>query len=169
MAKRIDITGEKYGKLTVLKREPTSVHGTSFWLCLCECGKETKTYLGHLRSGHTTSCGCSAFRYEPTHGQSRSKIYTTWQNIVQRCTNTNHPEYKYWGGRGITIADEYRDFTTFYRDMGGAFEEHSAKHGGRHTTIDRINNDKGYERGNLRWATPTEQNYNRRASRLKEN
>lgn len=140
--------------------------GRSMWECRCECGNTTVVYLGHFRDGHTKSCGCHKKEVNTKHGQSGTKLYLTWQNIVQRTTNPSHPEYKYWGGRGITISNEYREFINFYRDMGKSFDKHVEEHGGRQTTIDRVDNNKGYERGNLRWATPTEQNYNRRWGKL---
>lgn len=91
-----------------------------------------------------------------THGMSRTPIYVLWTGIVQRTTNPNHHAYKHYGGRGITLCKEWRhDFAAFYAHVGDRPEG---------KTLDRIDNDRGYEPGNVRWATPAEQRANRRES-----
>lgn len=88
------------------------------------------------------------------HGKRDTKIYHVWEAIIQRCTNPNHPTYHYYGGRGITVCDEWRKFVNFFSDMG--------EHPGDGYSIDRIDNDKGYYKENCRWATKDEQVENRR-------
>lgn len=151
MPNKIDISGERYGKLVAIKRSPTK---STHWVCRCDCGNESVTYLGHLRDGHTKSCGCGQSDGATKHGLHKSKEYLAWQNIIQRTTNPNHPQYHYWGGRGITVSSDWKTFNNFYRDMGN---RPSDKH-----SIDRINNNSGYEKSNCRWATKREQSLNTR-------
>lgn len=151
MGIKLNLTGNRYGKLLVIKE---SDNKKSHWVCRCDCGQITTVYRGHLRDGHTTSCGCYKAESSTKHGLHKTKEYLVWQNIIQRTTNSNHPQYHYWGGRGITVSDDWKDFQNFYRDMGN---RPSPKH-----SIDRIDNNKGYEKGNCRWATGREQNLNTR-------
>jgi hypothetical protein len=89
-----------------------------------------------------------------THNRSRTREYSSWLNLIQRCTNPKNPRYKHYGGRGITVCPEWRlSFEQFFKDMGPRPEGRS---------IDRINNDGNYEPGNCRWATAYEQNFNKR-------
>lgn len=166
MPKSINITNERYSSLTAISKSPKSRPGRTMWLCRCDCGNMVEVYLGHLRDGHTKSCGCKKMVNIKRHNMSGTPLYVCWQNIVQRTQNPNHPQYKYWGGRGITLEPYYRVFDNFFADMGNLYDEHVLLHGRRQTSIDRIDNNKGYERGNLRWATQSQQNYNRRASKL---
>ena len=86
-----------------------------------------------------------------------TSMYRRWNGIKSRCRNSNHPHYDRYGGRGITVCDEWADsFEVFYRDVG---DPPSSKH-----TLDRINNNKGYEKGNVRWATRKEQSNNTSAN-----
>ena len=92
-----------------------------------------------------------------THRMSGTRIYKIWIHIIGRCTNPNDKDYPRYGGRGITVSDEWRKFENFYADMGDKPEG---------MQIDRINNDKGYSRENCRWATPSENSRNRRSARI---
>lgn len=154
-----DITGVRSGRLVAIK--PSIVKGRErAWLCRCDCGNETLVARSKITSGHTQSCGC--FRSEQTskrftkHGHSPradavTPTYRIWEGVLYRCKH--HPEY---AGRGIGVCDRWRDFRSFLADMGERPDG---------LTIERIDNDKGYEPGNCRWATYSDQNRNQRKRR----
>lgn len=165
----IDLTGQRFGRLVVLGREKTLKRGISRWLCQCDCGEQTVTTTGALRSGLTRSCGClhrEAARDQgaksATHGLTETRLYRVWGNMKTRCYNKRNRNYARWGARGITVCDEWRsDFQAFYDwAMANGYEDG--------LTIDRIDNDKGYTPDNCRWATPEQQANNTRRVRLIE-
>jgi len=152
MPKSIDITGERFGRLVAL----TSVkrNGVVRWLCACDCGRTTSATTGMLRMGRHRSCGCLRGKHRKTHGQTATRTYVTWGNMVQRTTNPKHPRFKDYGGRGILLDPRWLIFENFLEDMG---ERPPGKF-----SIERIENDGPYTKANCIWATPSQQMKNRR-------
>lgn len=162
---RIDMTGQKFGMATVLGFH--HVNGQAYWLCKCDCGTEFVTNGWNLRKGITKSCGCYkkifCEMFKTTHGDTGTKFYGIWSSMRNRITNDNVPEYKFYGGRGITICDEWLIYENFKSDMFKSYMEHCAEFGGGHnTTIERNDTNAGYGPKNCAWATQVEQNNNRR-------
>lgn len=161
MGQFIDRSGRRYGRLLVVKRVdvgPASQGRRVKWLCLCDCGSE-KVATGHeLAAGHTRSCGClqreTVGEMSRTHGQSkRSGAYSSWAAAKARCYNPKHNAYRYYGGAGITMCERWQNsFEAFFEDMGPR---------PKGMTLDRLDQTKGYEPGNVRWATHKEQSENR--------
>lgn len=154
------MVGRRFGRLTVLNREPNRGRKL-FWKCRCDCGSFNTVDATALRSGDTQSCGC--FRLERVsaasrkHGHSFPKQtpeYKAWRHAIARCENPNDKKYIHYGARGISMCQEWRhDFLAFYAHVGD-------RPAG--TTLGRIDNNLGYEPGNVRWETYVQQNNNRR-------
>lgn len=163
MAKVIDLTGQKFGRLTVLKRTENSKAGKARWLCLCDCGNHKIITGNSLESGNTISCGC--YRREIVknlncrHFDSKSRLYNAWQNMYSRCNNENNTKFKYYGGRGITVCNDWKDYMVF--------REWALKHGySDDLTLDRIDVNGNYCPENCRWVTWTQQQRNRRSNHI---
>ena len=146
MRKVKDITGQRFGKLQVLR-----YIGNYRWICKCDCGNETSVLNFNLKN--TKSCGCLAKNYYRIYKNE----YYSWASMKSRCLNKNYISYKDYGGRGITVCKKWLKFEDFYKDMGKRPEKMS---------LDRINNEKGYCKENCRWATMKQQSRNKRNNRL---
>lgn len=152
-----NMVGITFGRLLVLE-ESTPRNGRRHYLCRCSCGKEKSISAKCLRNGDTKSCGCLQIEIASrpkSHGMSYTRTYRSWSNMVQRSTNANNERFKDYGGRGVGICKRWLTFSNFLYDMGEAPEG---------MEIDRINNNKGYAKGNCRWATPTQNNRNKRSN-----
>ena len=147
-----DITGYRYGRLTVLEPVPTT-RKNRHWLCRCECGTECVISLPNLK--RQVSCGCWKSERLRTHGDWGDPLYWTWHNMNQRCHRPKHPSWPRYGGRGIVVCEEWR-----YPHGYAAFREHVGERPPG-LTLDRIDNADGYKPGNVRWATRAEQQKNR--------
>ena len=162
MRKKLDLRGQPFGKLTVLRENGRDKHNKVLWLCRCECGNEVTVLGSSLRNEHTTSCGC--YRRErvaeasTTHGMCKTRIYSVWKSMLKRAGATkgaSEEVKRLYQDRGITVCDEWLVFENF-RDW-------ALSHGySDDLEIDRIDNDKGYCPENCRWVTPKENVNNRR-------
>lgn len=160
----LDLTGQTYGRLTVLAEAPSPRRWTVSWRCRCACGTILDVRSNSLRTGNTTSCGCqkrdSTVARNLKHGlkyrgSPAPEHYGIWTHIKDRCQNPDCKQYRDYGGRGITICAKWRDdYTAFAADIG---QKPSPAH-----TLDRINNNGNYEPGNVRWATRRQQRLNAR-------
>lgn len=160
---RNEFVGKRFGRLIVDSRDFSDKSTTRF-NCTCDCGNKVKVLIRNLSHKITASCGCyardKAAEAITKHGLSHHPLYHTWNGMIQRCHNPNAPNYKYYGARGISVCEEWRDSIH-------NFVEWANSNGHREgLTLDRIDNNKGYSPDNCRWATVTEQNRNQSTTKL---
>lgn len=168
-----DLSGKKFGRLTVIQQGPDKYQPSGkrviTWDCVCECGCQTNVRSGHLTSGHTWSCGCAHKEQQEawktlrlSHGRLKNreatKSYRTWIGIKRRCYNPRDIDFPYYGAAGIKMSDLWVNNPTAFCEYVESLDKYSEKN----TTIDRIDFQKGYEPGNLRWITLAEQQRNKR-------
>ena len=168
MGKLIDLTGQRLGRLVVIERATDHVtsggHRFVCWRCKCDCGNTVVVKGASLRYGITKSCGCISAELldqrNTIHGMSHTKLYEVWKGMKSRCENPNHVGFKDYGGRGISVCEEWRDdFRQFY--------EWAIVHGYMDgLTIDRVDNIEGYSPKNCRWVTQAFQNTHKRNNHL---
>lgn len=165
----INLSGAKFGKLTVLERDK-SHHGKgdhTYWICKCDCGKITKVRPDALKSGAVVSCGCYhasvtrdiGKRINLKHGMTSSRIFNIWTTMKERCSNPKSTSYKNYGARGIYVCKEWQN--SFEKFMIWSMENGYSDD----LQIDRINNDGPYSPSNCRWVTRKENCRNRRGNK----
>lgn len=162
MGKIKDLTGQRFGRLTVIGFAGFAKNRNAMWDCKCDCGRICTVKGGKLTSGSTKSCGCLRAelrtKLNTVHHMCGTKIYSSWRCMLTRCLNPNHETYSKYGGRGITVCDEWKNSFQAFFDFVSKLE-HFGEDG---YTLDRINNDGNYEPGNVKWSTAKEQARNRR-------
>ena len=168
MGKLDNLEGRKFGRLLVLHRGKTSKNRAVYWVCKCDCGNIKEVSANGLRTGNTVSCGCYRKEHHAhTHGMTRTRLYNVWNDIKMRCYQEKNNNYSGYGGRGITMCDEWHySFESF---MKWAYENGYDENAPRgKCTIDRKDTNGNYEPSNCRWVDAKTQANNRRSTILYE-
>lgn len=155
-----DLTDQRFGRLTAIcriERPITAKYGT-YWRCNCECGNIIVARADQLTHKIKVCCGCSHKPRAQTHGMAKTPEYKAWKAMKTRCFNEAFKSFEHYGGRGIKISERWlQSFENFYEDMG---PRPTPTH-----SIDRINGNGNYEPENCRWATKSQQSYNRKCAK----
>lgn len=164
MGQFIDLSGVRFGRLTVQERDASAGPATNGkrvkWICLCDCGGKTSVTGRNLRSGNSKSCGClQAERRgadQRTHGLTRQRVYRIWQSMKSRCKYPTHYTYRFYGAKGVSYDPKWESFDAFLSDMGHPPDDSM--------TLDRIDPAGDYSQANCRWITMQAQRNNMRKS-----
>lgn len=150
--------GERFGRLVVINEaEPYNRH--RYFLCKCDCGNEKSIPMDNLRRGKAKSCGCYALDKSSTHRETHTRLYHIWKTMKQRCYYEKHINFRDYGGRGISVCEDWHQFESFRGwSLSNGYNDF--------LSIDRINVDGNYEPSNCRWATMKQQQNNRRSNSL---
>lgn len=173
MGKFTDLTGRQFGRLTAIAKAESSIRADgkprTRWRCKCECGNEIVVNGDNLTRGNTVSCGCYqkdiTSKNNKTHGKTNTRLYSVWRGIKSRCHNKNVYEYRWYGARGITMCDEWKnDFDSFYNwSIANGYDEMAPR---GYCTIDRIDANRGYFPDNCRFISQQQQMNNIRTNRI---
>lgn len=167
-----NLMNQKFGKLTVKKRNGSNKQGRALWLCNCECGNKDIEVVGkYLLNGDTKSCGCIKKSEGKQQGKSNTRLYKIWYQMKERCYNKTHMHYDKYGGRGNTICEEWLDekngffnFEKWAIEIG--YYNHVNTYGEVNTTLDRNNVNGNYEPSNYTWETVEIQSNNKTNNRF---
>ena len=170
MNKIEDLTGKRFNKLLVIERVENDKSGKSRWRCLCDCGNRVVVGANNLRNGNTHSCGClkkkmmsaKQFKHGDAGGRKSesTRLYRIWRGMISRCYTPSATEYEYYGGRGISVCDAWRNNYSEFRcwALSNGYNDD--------LTIDRINNNSDYSPNNCRWISKQDQMLNKSNNRL---
>lgn len=158
---RIDLTGQRFGRLKIIKYSHTDKHKKASWVAVCDCGETKVIKTNSLRSGKTNSCGClhreQLVGRSMVHGDRYTHLYSRWLSMHRRVSESNQYAKRYFD-RGITVCDRWKSYINFKQDMEVGFNEY--------LSLDRIDNNKGYYKENCRWADAMTQAKNRERTHI---